>query len=146
VCAPAGHSCPHSNCGDDHKVYGLSGHLMQEIANYGGGQQDPSQTNLATQYAYDADGKVTDILVPITGYDASGKLQSGLIGEHKQYDFLGRPTADIKAFSVPSWMATQSAETDYTLDIGGRAPPSSPPPSAVPSPRPPNLTVPTTKH
>src|SRR5258708_16368503 len=54
------------------------------------------------------------------GYGASGKLQSGFIGEHKQYDFLGRPTADIKAFSVPSWMATQSAETDYTLDIGGR--------------------------
>ncbi|HKB34086.1 MAG TPA: RHS repeat-associated core domain-containing protein, partial [Candidatus Dormibacteraeota bacterium] len=120
MCAPAGTSCPQSTCVDDHKVYDLSGHLMQEIANYGGGQQDPSQTNLATQYAYDADGKVTDILVPITGYDASGKLQSGLIGEHKQYDFLGRPTADIKAFSVPSWMATQSAETDYTLDIGGR--------------------------
>src|SRR5258708_11339546 len=136
MCAPAGTSCPQSTCVDDHKVYDLSGHLMQEIANYGGGQQDPSQTNLATQYAYDADGKVTDILVPITGYDASGKLQSGLIGEHKQYDFLGRPTADIKAFSVPSWMATQSAETDYTLDIGGRALPGHRPGTRSPTPSP----------
>src|SRR5258708_36598239 len=111
MCAPAGTSCPQSTCVDDHKVYDLSGHLMQEIANYGGGQQDPSQTNLATQYAYDADGKVTDILVPITGYDASGKLQSGFIVEPKQYDLLGRPTAAITDFSVPPGTPTHPART-----------------------------------
>src|SRR5258708_20041480 len=104
--------------------------------NNGGGEQDTTQSNIATQYAYDDDGKVTDILVPITGYDASGKLQSGFIGEHKQYDFLGRPTADIKAFSVPSWMATQSAETDYTLDIAGPPPPPSRPRLPPPPPTP----------
>src|SRR5260370_13507847 len=119
MCAPAGTSCPQSTCVDDHKVYDLSGHLIQEIANYGGGQQDPSQTNLATQYAYDADGKATDILVPITRYDASGKLQSGLTGDHKQYDFLGPPTPHIKALRVPSRMATHAAETHYTPNVRG---------------------------
>jgi len=56
-------------------------------------------------------------LVPIT----SSTSHAGQVVEHRVYDGIGRLVTDVKAYSVPSWMAaTTKTQTDYTLDLGGR--------------------------
>ncbi len=115
-CTSPAAPCPTSSCVDFRNVYDSTGRIAQEIANYGGAQ-DASQANLNTIYAYDADGRVTDIYLPIT----SATLQTGQIDEHRIYDVLGRLVTDIKANSMPSWMTpTTPARTDYARDLGGR--------------------------
>lgn len=115
-CIPPATPCPMATCFDSHLVYDTSGRLLQSIANYGG-SGDVSQANLTTQYGYDGDGHLTDTYLPVS----SGAGQSGQVDEHRVYDALGRLTTLVKAFSIPSWMtAATQAETDYTLDLGGR--------------------------
>jgi RHS repeat-associated protein len=116
ACALGTAPCPATTCVDNRTVYDTTGRVAQQIANFGG-SQDASQANVTTQFAYDGDGRVVDIYTPIT----SATLQTGQIDEHKIYDVLGRLITDIKANSIPSWMAaTTAAQTDYTLDAGGR--------------------------
>ena len=122
-CAPAPTPCPSATCVDDHTIYDLAGRILQDIANNGGIQNDPSSTNLITQYSYDAEGRVTQVNLPIDGYNLSWgtNLQTtGALGESKRYDVLGRLVADIKAYLKPEWMSGQPVETDFTLDAGGR--------------------------
>lgn len=115
-CALPAVPCPSATCVDTRTVYDTTGRVAQQIFNYGG-SQDVSQANVTTQYAYDADGRVVDVLIPIT----SATLQSGQIDQHKTYDAQGRLASDTKAYAVPNWMpATTPARTDYTLDAGGR--------------------------
>jgi RHS repeat-associated protein len=121
TCTPPATPCPATTCVDAHLVYDTTGRVFQVIANYGG-TQDVSQANVATTYAYDTDGRLTDIFTPIT----SPTLQIGQIDEHRSYDVLGRLVTDIKANTIPTWMTsnpvinTTPAQTSYTLDAGGR--------------------------
>ncbi len=108
----------HLSCADGHRVYTSAGWLGQQVANFGG-SQDASQANVTTSFAYDGDGRVLDSYVPITG--ANPSTLTGQIDDRKIYDVLGRLVSEIKATAIPGWMpATTSAETDYTLDAGGR--------------------------
>lgn len=119
TCAPPSSPCPITTCVDTHSLYDTSGRLFQNIANYGG-TGDASTANLTTQVAYNSDSLVTDPYVPVTGY-AGATLMSGQVSDHGVYDVLGRLVSDIRANSVPTWMAsTTKAQTDYTLDAGGR--------------------------
>jgi RHS repeat-associated protein len=116
ICTLPATPCSSSTCVDTHSVYDPAGRLIQAIANYGGGG-DVSQANVTTQYAYDGDGHLIDVIVPVS--NAGG--QSGQVDEHRVYDALGRLVTVVNAYSIPSWMAaTTQAETDYTLDLGGR--------------------------
>jgi RHS repeat-associated protein len=108
--------CPSTTCVDTRAVYDSAGRLVQQIANYNG-TQDVSQANVSIQYAYDADGRVVDVFMPIT----NAALQTGQIDQRKAYDVLGRLISDVKAYSIPNWMTTTTqARTDYSVDAGGR--------------------------
>ena len=113
--------CVAATCVDNRTIYDTTGRIAQQVANVGG-TQDVSQANVTTQFAYDGDGRMTDIFTPIS----SATLQTGQIDEHRIYDVLGRLVTDIKANTIPTWMAGNSltntipAQTDYTLDAGGR--------------------------
>ena len=115
-CVQPATPCPGTTCVDQHTVYNLAGQAYLQVANYTG-SGDASQANVTTQFLFDGDGRITDILAPITGQPG----QTGAIDEHRVYDVLGRMVTDIRAYSIPSWMpATTQARTDYSLDAGGR--------------------------
>jgi RHS repeat-associated protein len=115
-CASPSTACSTATCVDEHAGYDLTGRVFVRMANFNG-LGDVSQANVTTQYVYDADGRVTDVLAPIT----NASLQSGQIDGHRAYDALGRLVSDIAAYAVPSWMtSTTRAQTDYVLDLAGR--------------------------
>jgi RHS repeat-associated protein len=124
TCAMPATPCPTATCIDDHTVYDPGGRTYQEINNYGGGQSDPSQVNLTTTYTYDADGKLLQTSVPITGYGEADPytLQTGFIVDQKVYDAIGQQTGEIRGAGAPTWMQATppSIRTDYMLDAGGR--------------------------
>jgi RHS repeat-associated protein len=119
VCSAPATPCLATTCIDTHWIYDLANRVSRVIVNYNG-SGDASQANVTTSYAYDADGRVIDVLTPIT----NATLQTGQIDQHKVYDGLGRLVTDINANVLPSWMAATTPTTpsriDYTLDAGGR--------------------------
>ncbi len=91
-----------------HLVYDNARRPIQVTENFVVGGPQDAQTNVTTTFAYDADGRVTATTNPL-----------GVQGT-RSYDALGRLITEVIAASAPAGITAAPAQTDLTLDVGGR--------------------------
>jgi len=97
---------------DTHTIYDTSRRAAVSIANYVVGGGSDSQTNVTTTTVYDADGRATTTWSP---------MGAGQVPSVTTYDALGRPVRQVVGSAAPpSGFTPATAQTDWTLDAGGR--------------------------
>jgi YD repeat-containing protein len=110
-----------------HIVFDSARRPAVSIANYVVGGASDNQTNVTTTAAYDADGRLTTTWKPIGG---------GAVPTVTTYDVLGRQIRQVAGANTPPQdFRAVVAQTDWTLDPGGRITDVLNPPSGSPGVR-----------
>ncbi len=95
-----------------HTIFDTTGREAQSIVNYTAGGPSDYQTNVTTTTTYDSDGRLLTTLKP---------MGAGQVPTVNSFDILGRMVRQVVGSnSPPAGFAAATAQTDWTLDAGGR--------------------------